>query len=207
MGIKLEEIKAGSSITLYVYNNECKMPIDAVIKSIVKKDIANIQLKLDTDKIFHFDNVKVDMEYSFEGAPLKWRNVRIINHKSEYYMQVFTDGVRHNRRDCYRVGISIYGQFRREGHGTQKIMIRDISLSGFSVTDRSKELKFQKGEIIYVYLEDIGYKLELKGRVSRIEEQEDKTIYGLEICNLCKGLAAYVNMKQRVKRNQIRPDS
>lgn len=204
MGIKLSEIEADSPITLYVYNNEHKMPIDAVIKSIVKDNIANIELKLNTDKVYSFENVKVDMEYCFEGVPLKWRDVRIANHKSEYYMQVSSDGVRHNRRDYFRVGVSTYGQFRREGHGTQQILIKDISLSGFAITDRSKELKFQEGDSIYVSFQDMGYSLELKGRVARIDEQEDKTIYGLEICNLCKGLSAYVNMKQSMKRSQAR---
>lgn len=51
-----------------------------------------------------------------------------------------------------------------------------------------------------MHFEDIGHILDLAGRVVRVEEREDMTIYGLEICNLCKDLSSYVNIKQRRKK-------
>lgn len=76
-------------------------------------------------------------------------------------------------------------------------MVRDLSLSGFSVTDRRKELKLGIGDELSIYFEDLGHSLTLTGRVVRTEEQEEALVFGLEICNMCKDLASYLSVKQR----------
>lgn len=201
MGIKLSELKEGSPITLKISSGERKLEMPAMINQIVKDDIAYISLEHNTGKRLSFDNVKIDMEYVFEGVmPICWRNVKIVYYKGEYVMQVSAEGQRNNRRGYFRVGVSMYAQLRREGHGTQQVMMRDISLSGFAITDRSKELGLTEGDKAVVGFEDIGYACELLGRVVRIEDREDMRVYGFEICNLCKGLSGYVNKKQRAKR-------
>ena len=79
-------------------------------------------------------------------------------------------------------------------------MVRDLSLTGFSISDRKKELALDIGSELSVSFEDLGHVLNLTGRVVRIEEQEDVNIYGFEICNLCKDLSSYLSVKQRQKR-------
>ncbi len=81
--------------------------------------------------------------------------------------------------------------------GPQYITVRDISLSGFSITDRKKELGLVIGDKLSISYEDFGFMIDLEGRVVRIEEHEDMMIYGLVICNMCKDLSAYLNNKQR----------
>ena len=84
--------------------------------------------------------------------------------------------------------------------GPRQVMVRDLSLSGFSVSDRKKELVLHIGDELSVYFDDLGHTLNLIGRVVRIEEHEDVIIYGLEICNLCKNLSSYLSTKQRQKK-------
>ena len=79
-------------------------------------------------------------------------------------------------------------------------MIRDVSLTGFSVSDRKGELSLNAGDTLSVFWEDFGHILDLTGRVVRTEEQEGVKIYGFELCNVCKDLPSYINKKQRQKR-------
>ena len=204
MGIKLSELEEGSKITLNISNAEKNknMKMNAVIKKQVRSDLAFITLDYDSSRKLVFDNVQIDMEYcQDENVPIVWHDVKIVSYKSEYAMQVVSEGVRHNRRNCFRVGVGLLARVRMPGDGPQQVMIRDISLSGFSITDRKKELNLGVGSEISVYFEDLGHCLNLLGRVVRIEEHEEMNIFGLEIGNLCKDLSSYVSLKQRKKHS------
>ena len=204
MGIKLSEVEDGSEIVLYLSKGNKRMKMAARIIENLREDAALIELDYETTKRLSFEGIDVDMEYNFQGMmPIIWHKVKVLNYKSQYILQTSIEGIRKNRRNCFRVGVSTKGQYREEGHGTQQIVIRDISLSGFSVTDDANQLEWQEGDRIDVCIEDIGYCLNLIGKVVRIEERRTKTIYGLEICNLCRELSSYISMKQRrvVKSN------
>lgn len=201
MGIKLSELENGTPVILQIKNNENKMELNAVIARNLKNNIAVLGLDYPSEKRLNFGNVLVDMQYMHEGTmPIVWKNVKIVTYKSEYIMQVSSDGERMNRRNCFRVGVHATATMRQTGHGAQSVMIRDVSLSGFAITDRGKTLGLQKGMELTVMLEDAGFHLTLVGKVVRIEEREDLNIYGLEICNLCKDLSKYISVKQRPKR-------
>lgn len=198
MGIKLSELGEGSRILLQIRNKEKYVELGAVLRKHVKNNIALITLDRVTPQKLVFDNVQIDMEYSKDGdVPFIWRGVKVVAYQTAYLLQVFSDGVKHNRRDYFRVGISKVARLGMIDNGPRQAMIRDLSLSGFSISDRKKELKLNIGDEISVFWEDIGHNLNLRGRVVRIEDQEDVRIFGLEICNLCKDLSSYVNMKQR----------
>lgn len=81
-----------------------------------------------------------------------------------------------------------------------QVMVRDISLTGFSVTDRKGELSLAIGDILSVYWEDFGHFLDLTGRVVRTDVQDNIHIYGFELCNICRDLSSYINKKQRQKK-------
>lgn len=203
MGIKLSELEEGSPILLKLQIGDRTMQMNAVIKKHLKENIALITLNYDTSKRLVFDNVYITMEFAQEGnVPIVWSGAKIVSYKSEYIMQVLSDGIRHNRRNSFRVGVSTMARLRMSGDGPAEVMIRDISLSGFSISDRKKELKLNVGDELTVNFEDIGHILNLKGQVVRIETHPDITIYGLEICNLCKDLSSYVNLKQRRNKAQ-----
>lgn len=201
LGIKLSELEEGSNITLLISSKDKEMTLDAVIKKHVKENIAFITLQCDTSKRLVFDNVQVDMEYYQDGTvPIIWHNVKVAFVKTDYAIQVFSEGTKHNRRGSFRVGISTVAKVNTLGRGPRQVMVRDLSLTGFSISDRKKELALDIGSELSVSFEDLGHVLNLTGRVVRIEEQEDVNIYGFEICNLCKDLSSYLSVKQRQKR-------
>ena len=201
MGIKLQELEEGTPITLQISSKEKSMSLNAVIRKHVKNNIAFISLQGEEQRKLIFDNVQVDMECSQDGLiPIIWHNVKVINYKDGYVMQVFGDGNRNNRRGFFRVGVSMVAKILNTMKGPRQVMVRDLSLSGFSVSDRKKELVLHIGDELSVYFDDLGHTLNLIGRVVRIEEHEDVIIYGLEICNLCKNLSSYLSTKQRQKK-------
>lgn len=203
MGVKLSEIEEGTTLKLKIRSQERGFDLDAVLKKVVKDDIIIITIDYDSKKKLVFENVQVDLECMVENSmPVAWMNVKVVNyHNNDYALQASADGQKRNRRDSFRVSVATMANMTRPGkNGVQQVMVKDVSLSGFAITDRNKELDLEMGDELTVSFEDIGHILRLVGRLVRIEEQDELIIYGFEICNLCKDLSSYVSLKQRKKR-------
>ncbi len=201
MGIKLSELEERDLINIIASSDMGEIKLQAYIKKILKDNVAVIDVIFQDGRRLNFDNVQINIEYAPEdGVPFIFRGARIVFVKNQYVLQVSGDGVRHNRRDCFRIGVGVYARMAMVGRQGQDVMIRDISLSGFSITDRAKELNLEIGNELTVVFSDLGYNLKLVGRVVRIEEHETMIIYGLETRNLCRDLSAYVTLKQQRNR-------
>ncbi len=195
---EFSEIEVGSHIVLNLNNGTKRMEIGATLIRHLKDNIALISLDNSFGQILKFDNVITNVLYTnSQGIPYIWINSTIVYYQGYYLVQVRADsGYRHNRRNCYRIGVSHYAKLRVSGHGEQNVIIRDVSLTGFSITDRDKQLPLQSGSHVLLRYEDIGHMLELEGNVVRIEEKENCIIYGFVITKSCRDLSSYVNMKQ-----------
>lgn len=204
MGFKLSDLEPNDKIIILASNEENDIAINASIIKIIKDNIAIINIdvmEISPNKgILNFDNVVLKIMYvPTEGIPYIWKIAQIAYIKSQYILQVQNDAVRNNRRDCYRVGVSKSAKLKIKGRGEQEVLVRDVSLSGFSITDRKKILNFKVGDEVSIHFDDIGHTLNLSGRLIRIEEQEEFNIYGFVIINLCKDLSSYIQVKQRKK--------
>lgn len=197
--MKLSELEEGCTLNIRVRANSQTLMLPAVLKKNVREDAILITLTGDTAKRYSFENVATDMEYSKEGdLPVIWHNVRVIAYKTDYLIQVFGDGTKYNRRNSFRVGVSEQAYVKtREAGLPSTVMMKDVSLTGFSVSDRKNELSMQIGDNLAVAWEDNGHHLNLAGRLVRIEEQDGYKIYGFEITNVCKDLSSYISVKQR----------
>jgi len=201
VGIKLAEIEENTHIVFHIYHNDQQMDLGGVLKKHLQDNIALIALDYSGSQRLVFENVTIDMELlQGDGFPLIWRNVKIINHKVAYIMQATVDGVRNNRRSSFRISVGKQAWFSMAGRESQYVTIKDVSVSGFSISDRKKELKLMKGNQLSVSFEDLGYRLNLVGKVVRIEEREDMIVYGMVITNICNDLSTYINIKQRPTR-------
>ena len=137
-----------------------------------------------------------------DGMPYKWSNVKVAFYQKQYILQTEGEGNRINRREFFRVGVSKRGLMRMAGRGQKDIIVRDISMTGFAITDQRRELDLLPGDEISVHFEDLGHVLDLVGKVVRIQDEEDKIVYGLRIMNLCKDLTSYISTKQRAGRGK-----
>lgn len=203
MKIEFSEIEAGSRLLLNLSSGNKSMEMGAVLVRHLKDNIALITLDNSSGQILKFDNIVINVVYTnAEGIPYIWLNSTIVFYQGQYLLQVKADGGRrHNRRNSFRVGVSHYAKLRASGHGEVEVVVRDISLTGFSITDRKKSLNLSSGTRATLRYEDIGHELELEGNVVRIEETDEYVIYGFVITKSCRDLSSYVNMKQRQKRS------
>lgn len=200
---EFNEIEVGSRLLLSLSSGNKSMEMGASIVRHLKDNIALIALDNTSGQVLKFDNVNINIIYTnAEGIPYIWMNSTIVYYQGQYLLQVKADGGRrHNRRNCFRVGVSHYAKLRVTGHGEVDVLVRDVSLTGFSITDRKKDLNLTQGTHALLRYEDVGHELELEGNVVRIEETEDYIIYGFVITKSCRDLSSYVNMKQRQKRS------
>lgn len=198
MGIKLSEIEENTRIIFHLHHGKQQMDLGGILQKHLENNIALISLDYTGSQTLVFENVVIDMEYPQEdGIPILWPNIKIVNYKNSYIMQATTDGERNNRRSSFRLSVEKKAWFTMHGHAPQYVILKDVSVSGFSISDRKKELNLKKGNQLTVSFEDIGYRLELEGRVVRIEERNDMIVYGMIITNICNDLSAYINTKQR----------
>lgn len=201
MGLKLSDLEERDLISITASSDMGELKMQAFIKSILKENVAVIDVVFQDGRKLNFDNVQISIEYAPEdGVPFIWRAARIVNIKNQYVLQVSGEGVRHNRRSCFRVSVGIYARMAMLGRQGADVMIRDVSLSGFSIADRDKSLDLDMGDELNVVFSDLGYNLKLVGRVVRIEEMESMIIYGMETRNLCKDLSTYITVKQQRNR-------
>lgn len=201
MGLKLSELEENTRIVFHIHHGEQQMDLGGILKKHLQDNLALITLDYKGSQRLVFENVKIDMEFPQDnGVPMIWRNVKIINHKVAYVLQVFGDGVRNNRRNSFRISVGKQGWFSMKGRESRYVTVKDVSASGFSISDRKRELKLMKGDQLSVSFEDLGYRLDLVGKVVRIEEREDMMVYGMVIINICNDLSTYINIKQRPTR-------
>ncbi|MBR2046943.1 MAG: PilZ domain-containing protein [Agathobacter sp.] len=199
---EFSEIEVNSRILLTLSSGNKSMEMGATIVRHLKDNIALISLDNSSGQVLKFDNITISVVYTnSEGIPYIWMNCTIVYYQGQYLLQVRADGGRrHNRRNSFRVGVSHYAKMRISGHGEIEVVVRDVSLTGFSITDRKKELNLASGTHAFLRFEDIGHQLELEGNVVRIVEEDDYIIYGFVITKSCRDLSSYVNIKQRQKR-------
>ena len=202
MKVEFPSLEPGSRLNLNISNGLNSLEMGSTLVKHVKDHIALISLD-HTEHVLKFDNVTINAIYTNpEGIPYIWLNVKIVFYQGQYLIQVDPNGGRrHNRRCSFRVGVSQSVRMHVDSLGAVDAMIRDISLSGFSVTDRKNEWHLPKGAHGSIKFEDLGHELELEGYVVRIDDQETHCVYGFVITRASKDLSSYVNIKQRRSRN------
>lgn len=199
---EFSEIEVGSRLLLNLSSGNKTMEMGATVVRHLKENIALILLDNNSGQVLKFDNININVVYTnAEGIPYIWLNSTILYYQGQYLLQVKADGGnRHNKRNSFRVGVSHYAKLQRPGHGETDVVVRDISLTGFSIADRKNELNMITGTRVVLRYEDMGYNLELEGNLVRIEEEEDYISYGFVLTKSSRDLSSYVNMKQRNKR-------
>ena len=206
MKYRFSDIEEGSAILLMLHSGSVHMKMDATIKNLVREDIAIISLHTSVTQILKFDNIDIEVIYtSKEGFPYMWRKAKIVYFKGNYVLQVKGEGARYNRRCTYRVGVSRTAQLHTIDGRDNRTIAKDVSLSGFSITDRIGDLKLSPGDIATLKFEDLGHVIELQGSVIRVEKGDSYVVYGFTITRSCKDLPSYITTKQRRKRNNLPP--
>ncbi len=202
MKYSFADITPGSEIILSIHSSSFQMDMKATINEFIRDDIATITLHTNISQILNFDKVQTNMLFiSPKGIPFQWRHVQIVYLRGNYILKANGDGIRHNRRVTFRVGVYLPARLRLSTGQISSVMVKDVSLTGFSIADTTKELGLRMGDTATLFFEDIGHELELHGNIKRIEKHTNSTIYGFNIIHANRDLSSYVTIKQRRKRN------
>lgn len=203
MKVEFSKLEPGSRLNLHITNGLQSLEMGSTLSRHIKENIALITLDKYNEQVLTFENVTINVIYTnSEGIPYIWLNTKIVHYQGQYLIQVDPNGGRRfNRRTSFRVGVSHNGRMRLANQGEVDVMVRDLSLSGFSITDRRNELNLSKGTHGLLRFEDIGHQLELEGYVVRIEEGDGYTVYGFVITKASRDLSSYVSVKQRKNRS------
>lgn len=196
MGIKFSEIDEGSSVILRIRANNKTLELNATFIKIITEKSAIIDI--DHESRLSFNNVFVDLIHEEKREmPAIWHNVKISGYQANYLVESPSDGINLNRRGFFRLGISQRATMKKSTGEPMQVIVRDISLSGFALTDNKNELNLRVGDQVHVSFDDAGHIIKLVGKVARIEPREGSIIYGLSICNQCNELSSYISVKQR----------
>ena len=206
MKFSFSNIKDGSSIIILMHNGTVHSKLHGNIINLIREDIATISLETPTTHIIKFDHMELELVYISEnGTPYIWKKVKIVHFKNNYVLQIKGDGTKYNRRMTYRVTISQNAELQTTNNGVFHALVKDVSLTGFSVVDKKKELPLHLEDGATIIFDDINHHIDLYGTIVRIEEKENSIIYGFHIRRSCRDLPSYITTKLGNRRNNIPP--
>ncbi|MCQ2080858.1 MAG: PilZ domain-containing protein [Lachnospiraceae bacterium] len=197
--MKLSEIKPGENIILVISKDTKRLQMEAHIAENHSEVSSSIVLHNQAEnKRLVFDNVDISVQYqNGDTLPIQWNSATITSVPGKYELRAKGEGKPVNRRNCFRVGVSAEGTMIGKDHQPKNVTIRDVSLSGFSITDKFGTLDIKPNDLIKIEFEDEETKIKLEGRAVRVAEQDNKTIYGFVITSICSNLSPYIMVKQR----------
>lgn len=206
MKFNFSEIRDGSPIILILHTGSVHTKMHGHIINLIREDIATISLDTSVSQVLKFDHMDIDVIYlSDDGYPFVWKKAKIVYFKNNYVLQIKGDGTRYNRRISYRVSISRSAQLRTAEDEEYKVMVKDVSLNGFSIADKKSELKLSMDDGVTIYFEDLSHVIDLYGEVVRMEKRDEYIIYGFVIRRSCRDLPSYITTKLGDKSNNIPP--
>ena len=206
MKFSFSDIRDGSPIIIMMHHGNVHSKLDGNIINLIRDDIATISLDTPTTHILKFDHMELEFIYVAEdGSQYIWKKAKIVYFKNNYVLQVKGDGTKYNRRMTYRVNISQTAEIRLADDSIHRTMVKDVSLTGFSIMDKRNTLNLKLEDGVTIFFEDINHKLDLYGVVIRIEEKDGSTIYGFSIRRSCRDLPSYITTKLGDRRNNIPP--
>jgi len=199
-------IMDGSPIILMMHNGSVHSKMHGNIINLIRDDIATISLDTPTTQILKFDHMELELVYVAEdGTPFIWKKAKVVYFKNNYVLQVKGDGTKYNRRVTYRVSISQTAELRKVDDSIHSVLVKDVSLTGFSVMDKKNVLDLSMDDGVTITFQDINHTIDLYGTVIRIEQKEDSVIYGFTIRRSCRDLPSYITTKIGDRRNNLPP--
>lgn len=213
--MRIEELTPGLSVTFLVTINKEFISFETTIQDVYpRKHLVLAEAIYYNGKIVSFrgKNILVDVLVKRgDEKPQLFKNVTVTTMKKPdntlcYNLATIAESKPYNRRQHFRcyVGLPSVVQFG-QNRSAQDAIIRDISLSGFSVTC-DKDMEILPNQIVHTlfhdYIEELDEKfsLHLYGLIVRTHELENgKIVYGCRLNTRVSGLDNYIAKKERIR--------
>lgn len=213
--MRIEELTGGTAITFLVLVNGEQLAFDSKIQEAYpQKHFVLADPIFHNDKIISFrgKNIIVNLLVTTEDEkPQLFQNITITTMKKSdatlcYQISTMAESKPYNRRENFRCYVGVPSSMQGSANTTaHDVIIRDVSLSGFSVTC-NYDIKLQTGQTVHTvlndYIEEIPEKFSfhLYGIIVRIQEFDDgKVLYGCRFNNYVAGLESYIMKKERIR--------
>lgn len=213
--MKIEELTPGLGLTFLVTINKEFISFETTVQDVYpRKHLVLADPIYYNGKIVSFrgTNIIVDVLVKRgDEKPQLFKNVTVTTMRKPdnslcYTLATIAESKTYNRRQHFRcyVGLPTVVQFG-PNRSAQDAIIRDISLSGFSVTC-SKNIEISPKQIVHTlfqdYIEELDetFSLHLYGLIVRTHELENgKIVYGCRLNTRVSGLDKYIAKKERVR--------
>lgn len=219
--MRLSDLSIDQAITIFVMIGEQKMEFPSRIEQTnPRKKLAFLAPIMKEGKILNFNGKGILTSVLValpDAKPIIFRNVTLNTMKKDdgtfcYGVQCIDEGVEINRRGAFRCSIGVRSIMRIGlDKTTYDIIIRDVSLTGFSFVFCSFEQQTEVGKSIHLVLNDYleetaeNFSFQMYGHVVRTEEIENgKTIYGCKLAEKVRGLDTYIAKKERERMHNQR---
>lgn len=219
--MKLSDFSIDQALTIIVMIGEQKMEFPSSIQATnQRKKLAFLAPIMKDGRILNFNGKGILTSVLIQPSdskPIIFRNITLNTMKKDdgtfcYGVQCIDEGIEINRRGAFRCSIGVRSIMRIGlDKTTYDIIIRDVSLTGFSFVfcnfDDSTEVGKGVHLVLNDYLDEIceNFSFQLYGNVVRVEEVENgKTIYGCKLSEKVRGLDMYIAKKERARMHNQR---
>lgn len=216
--MRIEEITPGTAITFLINIGGERLSFDSTIQEVYpKKHLVLAGAVYRDQKVLSFrgKNIIVNLLVSpSDDKPQLFKNVSVTTMKKAdqtfcYNLSTLAESKPYNRRECYRCFIGAHTVIRcGPNKTTHDAVIRDVSITGFSVTC-DNDIEIPPNQVIHTVLNDYieelaeNFSFQLYGIVVRIQELENgKIVYGCRLNNRVIGLENYIMKKERIRIRQ-----
>lgn len=214
--MKVSDLAVGQEIKILVMIGEQKLEFPSSIEMTnPKKKLAYLSPAMKDGKILNFKGKGILTSLLVQlpdSKPLIFRNVTLNTMKKEdgtfcYGMQCLSEGLEVNRRGAFRCSIDIRTVMRIGlDRTTYDIILRDISVTGFSFLFCDSENTCEVGKSVHTVLNDYleetceNFSFQIYGDVVRCEELENgKVVYGCKLAEKIRNLDKYIAQKERIR--------
>lgn len=213
--MRIEELTPGTAITFLVIINGQQLSFNSKIQEVYpKKHLVLADSICHDGKIVSFrgKNVIVNLLVTTQDEkPQLFKNITVTTMKKPddslcYNLSTVAESKPYNRRETYRCYVGIPSSMQlgpnRPAHD---VIIRDVSISGFSVTCDTN-MKLRENQVVHVVLNDYieelaeNFSFHLYGIIVRIQEFDDgKVLYGCRFNKYISGIESYIMKKERIR--------
>lgn len=219
--MRLTDLSPGQAIIISVHAGEQQLEFESELELVNnKKHIVYLSPIMKKDKLLTFTakGILTDIIVNLpDSKPYIFRNMILNAMKKEdgtfcYGVLDNAEGMALNRRGAFRCSIDCNAVLRiGTMHKTYDIIIRDVSLTGFSFTFCSSEDSCSVNQTVHCVLNDFleetfeKFSFQLYGIVVReVELENGKMIYGCKLTATVRGLDNYIAKKERLRLHQQR---
>lgn len=213
--MRIYDLEPGREITILILIGSQSMEFESeVIGGVPLKQMIYAKPVIKNNKVLTFSGKGISANVVITGKdtkPLIFRNAAFSTMKGKdgklcYGIVSHADAVEFNRRDSFRCPVDVpsVAQIGLE-RDTYNIIIRDVSINGFSFCFTNDSVTAEIGQFVHTTLNDFidglfeNFTFKLFGLIVREAELSNgKHIYGCKIVQQQKGIDAYIAKKERM---------